>query len=561
MRNERGTAASAGVAGGPVFVLHDETPEVPESADPAAAVNESMELVKEDLKTLQASAEAAGRTEAAEILGAQALMADDPMLADAIQEKLDAGSRLGEAVSSAGADIAATLAAMDNEYLAARSADILEIADRLLYRLAGAERLGLSAIHEPCIVVAPTLTAVDTAALDPSVVLGFAMEQGGPTGHVAVIARSLGIPAVVGAAGLVEAAEGAATAAIDGSTGDVVFDPDAATSADYEERANRFAAAREAAAAYAGVAATFGTSTFRVAGNVGTVEDIEQAVAAGSDGVGLFRTEFLFLGRSEPPGEDEQHEVYARAAAAFTEPVVIRTLDIGGDKPAPYLQLDPEENPFLGERGIRLYESFPEVFKTQVRALLRAATEGDVWMMLPMVATLSDLEGALRLIESARTELVDRGVAAGDPKVGVMIEVPSAALIAEQLASRVDFFSIGTNDLTQYTLAADRTNGRLNAYADAAHPAVLQLCSMTAAAGRRHDISVAVCGAAGADPVTAVLFAAMGMDKLSVAPPSVNMVKALIDHIDPDDAADALEVALAEASAEAVRERVAPLLT
>ena len=560
MKTEKGTGASPGVGNGPVFVLRDEAPDVPEVDDPAAAVAASMELVKDDLRSLQASAEAAGRTEAAEILGAQSLMADDPMLSDAISEALEGGVALGDAVTSAGKSIAAMLAAMDNEYLAARSADVLEIADRLRYRLAGVERLGLAGIEQPCIVVARTLTAVDTAGLDPELVLGFAMEEGGPTGHVAVIARSLGIPAVVGAGGVLAAADGAGQAVIDGVTGDVVFDPDEEAAADFSDRANRFAAARAAAEQYSGVEVTFGADPVRVAANVGTLEDVDQAVAAAADGIGLFRTEFLFLGRSSPPGEDEQFEVYAQAARSFTAPVVIRTLDIGGDKPAPYLNLDAEENPFLGERGVRIYESFPDLFATQVRALLRASNEGDLWMMLPMVATVEDLDGALKIIDTARKDLAERGVASGDPRIGVMVEVPSAALIADQLATRVDFFSIGTNDLTQYTLAADRTNGRLNAYADAAHPAVLRLCEMTAAAGRRHGISVGVCGAAGADPVTAALFASMGIDKLSVVAPSVNTVKALIDGLDPADAGPILDAALSATSAEAVRALVSPLL-
>ena len=253
---------------------------------------------------------------------------------------------------------------------------------------------------------------------------------------------------------------------------------------------------------------------------------------SGADGVGLFRSEFLFASRTQPPSEDEQFEAYAAAVKAFDHPVIIRTLDVGADKQLPYLESPVEENPFLGIRGTRLYARHPDLFQTQARALLRAAAEGDLWVMLPMVATLEDVREARARVDEARRTLEAEGATFGDFRLGVMIEVPAAALMADQLAREADFFSIGTNDLTQYVMAADRGLGTLSKYHDAAHPAVLRICGSVISAARAQNRPVGVCGEAAADPVLAVLFAAMGVTELSVAPTSVNAIKATIDTLD-----------------------------
>ncbi len=556
----RGASGSPGIATGAVYVIANAEAVIADHPEPESVFRGAMERVAVELADLRDEATASGRQEAADILGAQALMAEDPMLADAVVARLDAGEGLGVALDAASRDIAATLAALDDEYLAARSADVIEVADRIRLRLAGVERLGLDAMTTAAVVVAEALTAADTARMDPSLVAGFVTDQGGPTGHVAVIARSLGIPAVVGALGATEAALAAQQVALDGSRGEVAFDPDDSTSADFERRRAESAKREMYAARYKGARVSYGSSPVRIAANVGSSDDVAVAVDARADGIGLYRTEFLFLERSEPPSEEEQYEAYRIAAEAFDDPVVIRTLDIGGDKPAPYLNLPPEENPFLGERAVRLYDQFTDLFRGQLRALLRASTAGEIWIMVPMVATLSDWHGVEQLVGEARAELAQLGIPAGDPKIGVMVEVPAAALLARHLASHVDFFSIGTNDLTQYVMAADRTHGRLHRYADAAHPAVLGLCAATARAAAEAGISVAVCGEAASDPVTALLYAAMGMDKLSVTPLAVDRIKATIDESDPGAAAEALRVVLDAATATDVREIVQPLL-
>ena len=560
MKKLTATGASTGIAAGPVFVVNTTEPVVPEFAEPGRAYTAAANVVVDDLNALRLAAEQSGRTEAAEILGAQALMAEDPMLAGAVTDALAGGASLGAAIDEAATALSDVLAGMADEYLAARSADVLEIAQRIRHKLAGTEDPGLSDITSQVVVVAETLTAADTAQLDPALVLGFVTEQGGPTSHVAVIARALGIPAVVGAGGATDSAEDASTLVLDGDSGEVVFDPTDDVAADYEARARRAAAKAEIAARYRGKQVEFGGRTVRVAANVGSSDDISRGVEVGADGIGLFRTEFLFLGRDKPPSEDEQYEAYVEAVAAFADPVVIRTLDIGGDKPAPYLDTPEEENPFLGERGVRIYSQFPDLFMSQAKALLRAATSGDLWVMLPMVATVADLLAAKSMINTARDELVAAGVEMRMPKVGVMIEVPSAAVGARGVARHADFFSIGTNDLTQYTLAADRTNGRLSAYADAANPAVLGLCRLAAQGAAEAGISISVCGEAAADPVTAAMFVAMGVDKLSVSPPSVNRVKALLDDLNEVATGRALEDALGTDSADEVRSVVGELL-
>lgn len=560
MEHLDGTGASSGTAIGSVLCVARERPVVPEFADNPAAYSQASTAVAEDLEALKGAALSAGRSEAAEILGAQALMASDPLLAGSVADLLGSGRSLGEAIDEASTQISSVLAQMEDEYLAARAADVQEIAERIRHKLAGTSGDGLGSITTPVVVVADALTAADTARLDPEVVLGFITQQGGPTSHVAVIARALGIPAVVGVEGAIGHAQGSLVAALDGDTGDVVFDPDDAAIADFQDRAEKAAARARIASRYRGKKVEYAGRTVKVAANVGGLNDIERAVAAEADGIGLFRTEFLFLDRDAAPTEDEQYHAYVAAVSSFADPVVIRTLDIGGDKPAPYLNTPVEDNPFLGERGVRLYSLISGVFRSQVRALLRAAVHGDLWVMVPMVSTLDDLLEVKRAFADARQVLADAGTDHRMPKIGVMIEVPSAAVAADGLAAEADFFSIGTNDLTQYTLAADRMNGRLARYSDAANPAVLGLCRLAAEAAARAGIPVSVCGEAAADATTGALFVAMGADKLSVAPPAVNRVKAMLDELNAVATSRAMDEALAADSAQSVRSIMGELL-
>lgn len=541
----QGIGASPGVAHGPVVVLRDEEVVLPEFDDPSAAVAAAMPEVAAALNARSSGASERGQDEAAQVLQAQALMAEDPMLADAIDGHLSSGLGLADALQTASDELEAMMAALPDPYLAARSADVAEVATALKLHLAGVEASELS-FDEPSVLVAMTLTAAQTAELDPQRVLGFVTEQGGPTSHVAIIARSLGVPAVVALEGAVGAADAAAAAALDGGSGEFILNPNDEDREDFAVRSARAARIAKWAAGAHGSTASFDGTPIAVASNVGNVADIADGVAAAADGVGLFRTEFLFLDRSTPPTEEEQFDAYKAAAEGFTDPVVIRAFDIGGDKPAEFLDMAEEENPFLGIRGVRLYAEFSELFDTQLRACLRAAAHGPANLMIPMVASASEVRWVRGRLDAVRRELVDAGVTVGDLPLGVMVEVPSLALTAGAVAQEVDFFSIGTNDLTQYALAADRTHAALGSLQDPLHPGVLALCRATVTGAAPAGRSVSVCGLAAADPVAASVFAALGVDKLSVTPSAVNLIKATVSAQQPKLRAavlDALAVA------------------
>ncbi len=403
----------------------------------------------------------------------------------------------------------------------------------------------------PGILVARDLTPADTAGLDPAVAVGIATAHGGPTSHAAVLARSMGIPAVVGLGeGIGDIAEDAPLA-IDGSAGLVFVDPPAPElnrlRADARERDESERAARALAAT---PAATADGVPIEVAANIGRPDEAAGALEAGADGVGLFRTEFLFMGRDTMPDEDEQAEAYARAADALAgRPLLLRTLDAGADKPLPYLSQDAEENPFLGVRGIRLGLARPALLDTQLRAILRAATNRRIRVMFPMVATVDELLGALEALERARTQVRTNATV----EVGVMIEIPAAALIAEALAPHVGFFSIGTNDLTQYTLAADRGNDHVASLADALHPAVLQLIHATVEGAETHGRWVGMCGELAADASATALLLGLGIRELSMGAPAVALVKQAVRATRLDDARELAKRALGCATAAEVR--------
>ncbi len=536
----KGIGAAPGVSVGPAVIVDRVEVVVPDLPEPLQAFTAATEAVAKDLENLAATAKARDREEAASVLEAQALMAADPMLISSVEAKLGESLGLGQAISEAGSELSAMLAALDDPYMAARAADITEVVDRVSCHLAGVPPRELEG-DEPAVYVASVLTAAETAQMDPEKVLGFVTETGGPTSHVVIIARSMGVPAVVGTGDRPPGLAAGELVALDGATGEVVLRPDESTVADFTRRSERHRASVEAATAWRGRAVNFGGNVVSVAANVANEADLERAIAEQADGIGLLRTEFLFLDRPSPPTEEEQFDFYSRAAAAFDAPVVIRTIDIGGDKPADYLTLPGEENPFLGVRGARLYHHHGEVFESQVRAILRAAAHGDIWMMIPMITTVEEIIDIRAWVERIAAE--QPGDAAM-PRFGAMVEVPALALTVDAAASHVDFLSIGSNDLTQYTLAADRTNEGLGHMQDAAHPSVLALCNMVAAGAKKAGISSSVCGLSAADPLLASAYAAMGIDKLSVSGAMVNQIKSTVAALDPEAGMDAVEAAM-----------------
>jgi phosphocarrier protein FPr/phosphocarrier protein len=459
------------------------------------------------------------------VLQAQRGLLEDPALFDAALAGIDAGRSAGVAWRDAFAAQAEQLAALPNALLRERAADLRDIGEAVLRALSG-EQAAAPELPEGCILIAEDLTPSETAQLDRARVRGFCTTGGGPTGHVAILARSLGLPALCAIDPAALALAAGSEVLLDAQAGRLVCAPDA------ERRA--VAQAAIAAAEARQLRAQRGASRpalssdgvrIKVVANVRHAEDAREAVGAGADGVGLLRSEFLFDARPQAPDEDEQAAAYAAVAAALgpERPLVIRTLDVGGDKPLSYLPLPREDNPFLGLRGIRVSLDHPELFRAQLRAAMRGAGHGDLHLMLPMVAAIEELRAARELLVREADAL-----ALPMPKLGVMIEVPSAALIADALAREADFFSIGSNDLTQYTLAMDRGHARLAGRADALHPAVLRLIGMSAEAGQRHGRWVGVCGALAADPLAVPALLGLGVTELSVPAPAVAAVKAAV---------------------------------
>lgn len=525
----QGIAASPGIAIGPVFQLTRGAVAVSETS--AGAIMEQSRLQKavaqahEQLQALRTQMAKRGAASEAAIFDVHRELLDDPELLEAVAERIQAGQSAAaawQAVTAARADV---LSKLSDPLLAARAADLRDVGDRILRLLAGTIEEGIRLPDTPVIIVAHDLTPSDTASLDRGKVLGLCTAAGGPTAHAAIIARALSLPAVVSAGERVLALVNGGTIILSGDTGQVTIDPDAGDVAQAEavQRA-RQAKRAEAVQSAAEPAITQDGQRVEVVANIGGVADAKRAVAAGAEGVGLLRTEFLFLDREAAPSEDEQFETYRAIVEAMQgRPIIVRTLDIGGDKPLPYINMPHEANPFLGERGLRLCLNRPELLRQQVRAILRAAAFGPVRIMFPMVADVAEWRAARQLVEAVRGEL-------NAPRVdlGIMIEVPSAALMADAFAPEIDFFSIGTNDLTQYTLAMDRQHPVMASKADALHPAVLRLIARTVEAAHQAGKWVGICGELGSDPQAVPILVGLGVDELSVSAPAVPLVKAQV---------------------------------
>ncbi|ADU52117.1 phosphoenolpyruvate-protein phosphotransferase [Thermaerobacter marianensis DSM 12885] len=537
-----GIAAAPGLALGPAWVYRPPDLTV---LPPAGPVDPEAELgrweaarrqVRERLDELAGRArEHAGEDEAA-IFAAHRLLVDDPELDGQVRQAIAGGRTAAAAVATVTESFAESLEQLDDEYLRGRAADIRDVGRQLLAALLGV-RLDL-APEEPSVIVAHDLAPSDTARWPRERVLGLVTEAGGATSHVAILARAAGVPAVAGAAGVVAAVTPGQPVVVDGSAGQVVLHPTVERRQAVEralaaraERARTLAALRDLPAV------TPDGRRVELAVNIGRPEDIAAAEEFGPEGVGLFRTEFLFLDRSRPPGEETQWQAYVAAVRALKgRRLVLRTLDVGADKRLPFIDWPDEMNPALGWRGARLSLERPDLLQTQLRAMLRAAAEGPVSVMFPMVTTLEEVRRLRHAVEEAAASLEREGVAHGRVEVGIMVETPAAALSARALAGAVDFFSIGTNDLTQYTLAVDRTSQQVAALYDPLHPAVLRLILEVGRAAEEAGIWAGVCGELAGEPLATPFLLGAGMAELSMHPRALPEVKRVIRAVRYDEA-------------------------
>jgi phosphotransferase system enzyme I (PtsI) len=512
-----GIGVSPGIAVGPVVQVRPPVrppAQEPAPADPAAAG----QLIRGVLESVAATLDdLAGRADptAQQILTATAMMARDPGLAAAADKHLVSGSGPATAVDAAAEEYCAVFSAAGG-YLAERVTDLRDVRDRAVARVLGLQDPGVPELTTSSVIVARDLAPAETASLRRDMVLAIVTESGGPTSHTAILAAQMGIPAVVQLPRAVSIDVGTVVA-VDGSTGEVFVNPDPATQADLVKRSERRA---NALGATSGPGATSDGHPIALLANIGTAADAERAGALDVEGVGLFRTEFLFLERETAPSTEEQVAVYKRVFEAFgSRRVVVRTLDAGADKPLAFADLGPEENPALGRRGLRLSAERPDLLDTQLTALGAAAgsTGADVRVMAPMVATAEEAAWFARRVREH-----------GLPVVGVMIEVPAAALRSRHVLAEVDFASIGTNDLAQYTLAADRMAGELATLLDPWQPAVLDLVAAACDGGRETGKPIGVCGEAAADPLLALVLTGLGVSSLSMAPTRVPAIRAAL---------------------------------
>jgi len=554
----RGVPASPGVAVGQVFQLrHDDAVLEERAADANHERREldaaiaSAHLQLEAMRTRVATEADADR---AAIFAAHQELLEDPEVLDAAAQHIREGASAAFAWREAYTAQSDRLAGLANPLLAGRAADLRDVGRRVLHLLVGRDDTPHD-VPSDSIIVAEDLAPSDAATVDRTRVRGFCTTMGSATSHVAILARGLGIPAVAGIDPRVLDIPNGTRVILDGDAGTLQMGP---TAADEGEIANRQAAAAQQRNAELAVAAEAAVTRdghrVEVVANIGDEKEARQVPEVGGEGVGLLRTEFLFMERRTAPDEQEQTRAYEAIARALGPDriLVIRTLDVGGDKPLPYMPMGTEANPFLGERGVRLSLNRPEAFRAQIRAILRASKVGKVAMMFPMISTLAEWRAARQLVEEERSAL-------GVPRiqVGIMVETSSAALMADRFAEDADFFSIGTNDLTQYTLAMDRTNPRLAAQVDALHPAVLRLIERTVAGARKHKRWVGVCGALAGDLQAVPVLVGLGIDELSVSVPIVPAVKARVRSLKLSECTETARQALDAADGAEVRALVA----
>lgn len=535
-----GKGVSKGVAAGPISFYRRPSGEIPrrsvtDTAAELARFHDACETAKKQLGVLHDKALAEAGEDAAMLFEAHQMMLDDLDFVESIEGLIENDRLNAEAaVSDTGAQFAEMFAAMDDSYMQARAADIRDISTRVVGILTGEGESGIVS-DVPCIVAADDLAPSETVQLDKSLILGFITAGGSANSHTAILARTMGIPAIIGAGDALQAEMEGKYAIIDGQTGETVIEPDDAERERLLKKQAKEKALKELLDQLKGKPnETRDGRNVMVYCNIGSPADIDAVLQNDGGGIGLFRSEFLYLQGSDYPTEDEQFEAYKTVAERMGgRRVIIRTLDIGADKQADYFHLDKEENPAMGLRAIRICLTRPEVFRTQLRALYRASAYGKIAIMFPMITSVWEVQKIKRICRNIRAELAEEGVPMADKvELGIMIETPAAVMMSAELACEVDFFSVGTNDLTQYTLAVDRQGVGLDRFFDAHHPAVLRMLRMTAENAHRAGIWIGICGELGADAELTETFLSMGIDELSVSPSAVLPLRSAIRSID-----------------------------
>lgn len=546
----QGKGVSEGLA---MAQIHLFTPKLPEiSRQPAAdaeaevaKLEATLAAAEEELRGLYETAKEKMGEQEAEIFDAHlTILGDEYSVREPIIQRIrEQKQNAAAAITDQFDELAQMFRSLGDELMAERAADAEDLKQQLLRICLGCGRQDLSVLPGDVIVLAEELTPSDTVRMDTAHVKGIATRLGGATAHSAIIARTLGIPAAAGIDGWQTEALNGHMAILDGADGTLTVDPTDEETACYQSRKAQADCEAQALEAFRTCPSqTKDGAALEICANIGTPQETQQAMKYGADGVGLFRSEFLFMDRDALPTEDEQFEAYRTAAQTMAgKPLIIRTLDVGGDKKLPTLELPHEDNPFLGFRAIRMTLSHPEIFRPQLRAILRAAAYGDVRVMFPMIGSMDQLREAKALLREQEQTLQAEGVPTGHVKVGMMVEIPAAAVLAEEFAKEVDFFSIGTNDLTQYTLAVERGNAAVAHLYAPEHPAVLRLIAMTAQAAAERHIPCGMCGEAAGDPKLAPAFVGMGVNELSMSPRRVPAVRKLLSGLTMDECRQAAE--------------------
>ena len=543
----KGIAASDGIGIAKAYLLIDPDLSFEKKTidDPAAEyerVEKAFSASIADLATIKQNAKDRLSDEELEVFDAHIAILSDPEMKSQIKDEIESQHvSAEEAMTDVTTNFANVLAAMtDNKYMQERAADVKDVAKRALSHLLGKQLPDIASISEPVVIIAKEITPSDTSQMDAKFVKGLATDLGGRTSHAAIMARTLRIPAVVGAEDVTSTIKNGDMVIVDGLHGDIIVDPSQAQIDEYQAKADSFEKERaEWAKLVDAPSVSKDGQHFEIAANIGTPDDVADAVKQGADGVGLFRSEFLYMSSDHLPTEDEQFEAYKKAVVGMQgKPVVVRTLDIGGDKPLNYLPLPEEMNPFLGYRAIRICLHRPDIFKTQLRALIRASEFGPVEIMFPMIATLAELRQAKAIYQECKDELQKDHPGLGDNvKIGMMIEVPLAALYADQLAKEVDFFSIGTNDLIQYCFAADRGNDAVSYLYQPLNPAFLRLIKHVIDSAHANNTKAAMCGEMAGDQLAMPLLLGMGLDEYSMSASSILRTRSMMQDLDTKECA------------------------